>query len=70
MQITRVHFTLSHLMRMLGMNMQERIRLTYTAVEDQVPRFWTVLMELCSLLIDSKAVNSSRKEKEMRRTFL
>ena len=57
-------------MRMLGMNMQERMRLTYTAVEDQVPRFCTVLIELCSLLIDSKAVKRSRKENEMRRTFL
>ena len=46
MQITRVHFTLSILIKMLGMNMQERIKLAYTAALAQVPRLFTWIKEI------------------------
>ena len=46
MQITRVHFTLSILIKMLGMNMQERIKLAYTAALAQVPRLLTWIEEI------------------------
>ena len=46
MQITSVHFTFSILIRMLGMNMQERIKLAYTAALAQVPRLLTWIEEI------------------------
>ena len=42
MQITSVHFTFKILIMMLGMNMQERIKLAYTVALAQVPRLLTL----------------------------
>ena len=41
MHTTRVPFTFNFLIKMLGMNMQERIKLAYTAALAQVPRLFT-----------------------------